>query len=201
MQTLDSNGNVISVGDVQQVFDNAATATTIFSIARSLEINAEIKTEKNTQNNDVFVVVLHDPTPEQIGLLERKTAITTWSATTSAVAHSVTNAVTQVGDYALNGALAPTAVAVANAAFTTGRVVGTAATRVAAGTIASLAFNGRIAAKEIANSKEVHSCIGEVKQCFSDAGKGLASLFGVDTSGLGNWAPVRAPQAQTAAAP
>jgi hypothetical protein len=199
MQTIDTQGNVISVGDVEQVFNNAATATTIFSIARSLEINAEIRTEQDQQGNDCFKVVLHDPTPEQIGLLERKTAITTWSATTSAVANSVTNAVTQVGDYALNGALAPTAVAVANAAFTTGRVVGTAATRVAAGTVASLAFNGRVAFKEVANSKEVHSCISEVKQCFTDAGKGLASLFGVNTAGLGNWTQVQAPQAQAVA--
>ena len=200
MQTIDVNGNVVSVGTVEQCFDNAATATTVFSIARSLEINANISTEQDTAGNDVFKVQLVDPTPEQIGLLERKTAITTWSAAATTVANNVTNALTQVGDYALNGALAPTAVAVANAGFTTGRVVGTAAVRVAAGTVASLAFNGRIACKEIAQSREVNSCISEVKQCFSDAGKGLASLFGINQQGMGNWQVVP-PQAQQATAP
>ena len=198
MQTIDTNGNVISVGTVEQCFDNAATATTVFSIARSLEINAQIATAQDAQGNDVFKVTLIDPTPSQIGLLERKTAITTWSAAATTVANNVTNALTQVGDYALNGAIAPTAVAVANAAFTTGRVVGTAAVRVGAGTLASLAFNGRIAAKEVANSREVNSCISEVKQCFSDAGKGLASLFGINQQGMGNWTMVQTQTAQTA---
>ncbi len=200
MQTIDQSGNVISVGTVEQNFDNAATATTVFSIARSLEINAQIMTTQDSQGNDVFKVTLVNPTPEQIGLLERKTAITTWSVAATTVANNVTNALTQVGDYALNGAVAPTAVAVANAAFTTGRVVGTAVTRVAAGTVGSLAFNGRVAMKEITNSKEVHDCCREVKQCFADAGSGLAKLFGINQNGgLGNWAPVQTQKtAQTA---
>lgn len=195
MQTIDVNGNIVSTGELQKEFTDAAVAMTVYQIAQSLEIRAKLETV-----DDKFVVTLIDATPQQLGLLERKTRIANWSQGATTVANNVTNALTQVGDYALNGALAPTATAVANAAFTTGRVIGTAATRVAAGTIASLAFNGRIAAKEIANSKEVGACISEVKQCFSDAGTGLAKLFGIDNSGsYSGWTPVEAPKTQATA--
>lgn len=187
--TIDAQtGNIVYQNTVSKTFDDVNVAMTVYRIALSLEIQAAIATDHDdAENKDVFVVTLTNVTNDQIGLLERKTAITNWSQAATQVANSVTNALTQVGDYALNGALAPTATAVANAAFTTARVVGTAATRVATGTIASLAFNGRIMAKEIGNSKEVAACFSEVKQCFSDAGKGFAKLFGVNMQGNGGW--------------
>ena len=189
MQTIDTNGNLVSTGELQKKFKDPELAMTVYRIAMSLEIQASIASE-----GDKFVVTLTDATPEQVGLLERKTRITNWSKSATRIANNVTNALTQVGDYALNGALAPTAVSVANAVFTTGRVVGTAGVRVGAGTLASLAFNSRIAAKEIATSKEVGACITEVKTCIADAGAGLAKLFGIDAEGnLGGW---EAPQEQ-----
>ena len=188
MQTIDTEGNLISTGELQKAFDDPSIAMTVYRVAQSLEIQAKLETV-----GDKFVITLTNATPEQVGLLERKTAIANWGKAATQVASNVTNALTQVGDYALNGALAPTAVAVANAAFTTGRVVGTAAVRVGAGTLASLAFNGRIACKEVANSKEVGACMHEMKQCFSDASKGLAKMFGIDQSGdMGGWTIVDA---------
>ena len=187
--TIDNQtGAIVYANTKQKAFKDANIAMIIYRTALSLEIDATLASQKDPKTQkDVFVVTLNDVTDEQIGLLERKTKITCWSATASAVANSVTTALTQVGDYALNGALAPTAVAVGNAIFTTGRVVGTAAVRVAGGTLASLAFNGRIMAKEIANSHEVGACFSEVKQCFSDAGTGFAKLFGVNSTAASGW--------------
>ena len=192
--TIDAaSGAIVYIGTVEQTFDDAITASSVLNIAKSLEIDASLRSA-----GDKFIVTLTDATDQQIALLERKTAITTWSAAASGVANKVTSAITQVGDYALNGALAPTAVAVSNAVFTTGRVVGTAAVKVGAGTLASLALNGRVAFKEVATSDEVGACIGEVKKCFSDASKGLAMLFAAKSSG--KWQAV-AQQQQQAAAP
>lgn len=198
MQTIDQNGNVINSGELQKAFKDAELALQVYRTALSLEIQAKMAVDANDPNK--IIITLVDATPEQLGMLKRKTTIANWSKAATKMANTVTNAVTQVGDYALNGALAPTVVAGANMVFTTGRVAGTALTRAAAGTTASLLFNGRVAVKEIAKSREVDAVCHEFKQTVADAGKGLASLFGIDNDvAMDGWEdPAQVQATQTA---
>ena len=196
MQTIDQQGNLVSTGELQQEFSDATVAMTVFRIAESLEINAKLEA-----TNDKYVITLIDATPEQIGMLERKTNIANWKATVTTVADNVTHAMTQVGDYALNGAAVPVITSVTNAVFTTAAVAGEAVVRTGAGIVESAARNGRLLCKGVMGSKEVHGAWAEANQCISDAGSGLAKLFGINKNGsMGGWTPVR-PQQTTQTAP
>lgn len=117
---------------------------------------------------------------KDLALLQRKVNIKSWSSKTIAVANAVTNFATDVADYALNGAVAPTIGAVSNAALTTGRVVGTATIKAGAMVLASTIRNGRAAATEIKHSREVKDAWSEVKGLGSDIAN---AIFGTDTEG------------------
>lgn len=125
-------------------------------------------------------IVLKGVTEYDLDVIQRKCNIKLWSDRTQAAAKAVTHFATDVADYALNGALAPTAGAVIDAGLTTGRVVGTAALTVGAATVATTIRNGRAAAKELRHNKDVKDAWSEVKALGSDLG---GFLFGGSSSG------------------
>ena len=125
-------------------------------------------------------IVIKGVTEYDLDVIQRKCNIKLWSDRTQAAAKAVTHFATDVADYALNGALAPTAGAVIDAGLTTGRVVGTAALTVGAATVATTIRNGRAAAKELRHNKEVKDAWSEVKALGSDLG---GFLFGGNSSG------------------
>lgn len=125
-------------------------------------------------------IVIKGITEYDLDVIQRKCNIKLWSDRTQAAAKAVTHFATDVADYALNGALAPTAGAVIDAGLTTGRVVGTAALTVGAATVATTIRNGRAAAKELRHNKEVKDAWSEVKALGSDLG---GFLFGGSSSG------------------
>lgn len=125
-------------------------------------------------------IVIKGVTEYDLDVIQRKCNIKLWSDRTQAAAKAVTHFATDVADYALNGALAPTAGAVIDAGLTTGRVVGTAALTVGAATVATTIRNGRAAAKELRHNKEVKDAWSEVKALGSDLG---GFLFGGSSSG------------------
>lgn len=124
-------------------------------------------------------IVIKGVTEYDLDVIQRKCNIKLWSDRTQAAAKAVTHFATDVADYALNGALAPTAGAVIDAGLTTGRVVGTAALTVGAATVATTIRNGRAAAKELRHNKEVKDAWSEVKALGSDLG---GFLFGGNSS-------------------
>lgn len=124
-------------------------------------------------------IVLKGVTEYDLDVIQRKCNIKLWSDRTQAAAKAVTHFATDVADYALNGALAPTAGAVIDAGLTTGRVVGTAALTVGAATVATTIRNGRAAAKELRHNKDVKDAWSEVKALGSDLG---GFLFGGNSS-------------------
>ena len=150
-------------------------ADTICNIADTLEIDYS-----QAKRDGKIIVTLENIDERQLDALKRKVNIKNWSVATMKVADGITNFMTDVADYALNGAVAPAAVSVANAALTTGRVVGTAGVKVFAGTTASLFRNGRMACREISNSSEIHDCCTEVSKCWSDVSN---KLFGIGSNG------------------
>lgn len=132
-------------------------------------------------------VVLVNVTARDVNIIQRKCNIYLWADRTKAVANTVTDFATDIADYALNGALAPTAGAVINAGLTTGRVVATAGLTVAAATVATTVRNGRTMVKELKNNKEVKDAWAEVKGLGSDIG---AALFGGSSSSSSSWEAV-----------
>ena len=129
-------------------------------------------------------VVLTNVTARDVNIIQRKCNITLWSERTKAVANAVTDFATDVADYALNGALAPTAGAVINAGLTTGRVVATAGLTVAAATVATTVRNGRTMVKELKNNREVKDAWNEVKGLGADIG---AAIFGGSRESDSSW--------------
>ena len=132
-------------------------------------------------------VVLTNVTARDVNVIQRKCNIYIWADRTKAVADSVTDFATDVADYALNGAIAPTAGAVINAGLTTGRVVATAGLTVAAATVATTVRNGRTMAKELKNNREVKDAWAEIKGLGSDIG---ATIFGSSDSDSSSWEAV-----------
>lgn len=132
-------------------------------------------------------IVLVNVTARDVNIIQRKCNIYIWADRTKAVANSVTDFATDVADYALNGAIAPTAGAVINAGFTTGRVVATAGLTVAAATVATTVRNGRTMVKELKNNREVKDAWAEVKGLGSDIG---SAIFGSSDSDSSSWEAV-----------
>lgn len=129
-------------------------------------------------------IVLTNVTARDVNIIQRKCNIYFWADRTKAVANTVTDFATDVADYALNGALAPTAGAVINAGLTTGRVVATAGLTVAAATVATTVRNGRTMVKELKNNKEVKDAWNEVKGLGADIG---AAIFGSSGESDSSW--------------
>ena len=178
--TIDSETGLVDSSSMKKVCTKAE-ARAVEDMAETLGIKSSVtKTEA-----DRYEVTLIDVDDRQMSVLQRKMNIQSWSVRTMKVANAITDFATDVADYAFNGALAPAGVAVANAALTTGRVVGTAAVKFAAGTTASAIRNGRAAAVELAHSPEIKDCRNEISGLWGDiSGK----LFGpVDTTNQG-WA-------------
>lgn len=126
----------------------------------------------------------------ELDILQRKTKIRGWSKKTIGVANAVSAFATDIADYTLNGAVAPTIGAVSNAALTTGRVVATAGVKASAMVLASAIRNGRQAATEIRHSKEVNEAWAEVKGLGSDI---ASAIFGATPEGSNSgWTRVSA---------
>ncbi len=177
--TIDNETGEVVQEKFSKTFDTRQEANNLLDLLDSLGYENNYET-----SNGGKTVVLAGITPEDLNLIQRKANIKLWSDRTQAVAKAVTTFATDVADYALNGALAPTAGAVVNAGMTTGRVVATAAVSVGAATLATTIRNGRAAARELSRNKDVQDAWNEVKGLGSDIG-GL--LFGSKGNSKSDW--------------
>lgn len=183
-QTVDLDPATGAVTDVQSnVFTKQfLTRKEALTVMDTLD---ELGMEDNyVFDNKTKIMTLQGVEDKDLALLQRKVKIRTWSQRTIAVANTVTDFASDVADYALNGAVAPTIGAVSNAALTTGRVVGTAAVKASAMVLASTIRNGRAAVTEIKHSKEVNDAWSEVKGLGSDIAD---AIFGGSSSSDSDW--------------
>ena len=183
-QTVDLDPTTGAVTDVQSnVFTKQfLTRKEALTVMDTLD---ELGMEDNyVFDNKTKIMTLQGVEDKDLALLQRKVKIRTWSQRTIAVANTVTDFASDVADYALNGAVAPTIGAVSNAALTTGRVVGTAAVKASAMVLASTIRNGRAAVTEIKHSKEVNDAWSEVKGLGSDIAD---AIFGGSSSSDSDW--------------
>lgn len=182
--TIDAETGAQIPNGFQKSFENKQEAETVMMVLDQCGFGDHYD---YTASKSGTVITISDVTQADIELLQRKINIATWSNRTILVANAITNFATDVADYALNGAVAPTAVAVTNAALTTGRVVGTAAVKVGAGVVTSLAHNTRAAAVELSNSKEIKKCGTELRACWEGiSGK----LFGSSGTSSNTWTAI-----------
>lgn len=182
--TIDAETGAQIPNGFQKSFENKQEAETVMMVLDQCGLGDHYD---YTASKSGTVITISDVTQADIELLQRKINIATWSNRTILVANAITNFATDVADYALNGAVAPTAVAVTNAALTTGRVVGTAAVKVGAGVVTSLARNTRAAAVELSNSKEIKECGTELRACWEGiSGK----LFGSSGTSSNTWTAI-----------
>lgn len=175
VQTIDADTGAVESNSFTKTFNTRKEAMLV------MDTLDELGFEQNYQFDPASkMMVLTGVEDKDLALLQRKVNIKSWSSKTIAVANAVTNFATDVADYALNGAVAPTIGAVSNAALTTTRVVGTATIKAGAMVLASTIRNGRAAATEIKHSKEVKDAWSEVKGLGSDIAN---AIFGTDTEG------------------
>lgn len=180
--TIDNESGEVVSDRFAKEFASRQEANNLLDLLDSLGYEDSYET-----SNGGKTVVLSGISTEDLNLIQRKANIKLWSDRTQAVAKAVTTFATDVADYALNGALAPTAGAVVNAGMTTGRVVATAAVSVGAATLATTIRNGREAVKELSRNKDVKDAWSEVKGLGSDIG-GL--LFGSKGGSNSDWKAV-----------
>lgn len=181
-QTIDENGVILADTYTKEVplQDMVRITEVLTGLGFADRVSARV-------NGTKAVITLSNITEDELNVIERKINISNWSVATIEIAHKVSNFATDVADYALNGALAPTAVAVADATLTAGRVVGTAAIKAAAGITASALINGQAAVKEVWNSSEIKECGTQLKNVWNGiSGK----IFGKSASS--SWTKVAA---------
>lgn len=175
VQTIDADTGAVESNSFTKTFNTRKEAMLV------MDTLDELGFEQNYQFDAASkTMTLAGVEDKDLALLQRKVNIKSWSSKTIAVANAVTNFATDVADYALNGAVAPTIGAVSNAALTTTRVVGTATIKAGAMVLASTIRNGRAAATEIKHSREVKDAWSEVKGLGSDIAN---AIFGTDTEG------------------
>lgn len=174
---VDENGQVASmqVEGFTRTFDKRSDA--IDTLDALDEMGWQDKYSFDVQSKTLTLVNVSD---RELDILQRKTKIRGWSKKTIGVANAVTAFATDIADYTLNGAVAPTIGAVSNAALTTGRVVATATVKASAMVLASAVRNGRAAATEIRHSREVQDAWSEVKGLGSDI---ASAIFGATPEG------------------
>lgn len=188
--TIDVDATTGKVTNMQvegftRVFDKRSDAMMVLDTLDEMGWQDRYQFDANTKT-----LTLVNVSDRDMNILQRKTNIRNWSQKTIGVANAVTDFASDIADYTLNGAVAPTIGAVSNAALTTGRVVGTAAVKASAIVLASTIRNGRQAVTEIKNSKEVNDAWGEVKALGSDI---ASAIFGKDSAGTDSgWSRISA---------
>lgn len=174
---IDTEDNVYDVEEASRFKKTFASRN---EANETLDVLDALGYEDNYETSDGGKsVILYNLTEKDVAVIQRKVNISKWSKKTTAVANAVTDFATDVADYALNGALAPTTGAVINAAMTTGRVVATAGVTIVAATAATTIRNGRKAVSELRRNKDVEDAWNEVKGLGSDIG---GFLFGSESS-------------------
>lgn len=190
-QTIDAAGVTID-NNTQEVVQSgmkasvsAQEATILMEVLGSLgkQMGTDYRVQTDAKDPTKMEVTVFNTDPQEMNLIQRKTNIRSWSKKMIQVSGAVTNFVTDVADYTLNAAVAPAAVATANAALTTTRVVASAATKMGAGVLASTIRNARAMGTEIYHSPEIRDCGRELSGMWSDiSGK----IFG-GTNLNGKW--------------
>lgn len=191
LNTNENNGvfetDLESIGstyfDADLVVDNKAAADAVCGIAEVYGVKSSISAIM-VGDEPKIQVTLHDVDDEQLAQIERKISISNWSKNLIAVAGRARDGITNMGDFALNGALVPTAGAVVQATARTAQVAGVAAVRLGAIVTDSAITEGRMAVRRLATDPVVWKAAGSVKELGSDIKSGLTSLFG--SFGKGN---------------
>ena len=175
--------------DVERLQEAASSAGVTMKITKEV---------KESNGNDVIVYncTLIEPTDHQLDVISRKVNIATWRDGITDVATKVTNFTSDVADFAVNGALAPTVVSVANCAGTVAPVaakaaisigfgVGTAAAHAGAEVLTTAIQSGTMAYNQLSNDESIKQCGRELKGLWAGV---TSKLFGSQKEGTSKFA-------------
>lgn len=182
--TIDANTGDIESNGAAVDCSSRKEANDIAEIADTMGLETKILKENKKDGNTTFTVTVISATDRELDVLARKCNIRQWSSNVIGAANKVTNFMTDVADFALNGALAPSAVAVTRAAGRTVAVAGRAGAVIAAGVATTVIQNGREVYKELSNDPTIKECGSELKGLWSDVS---GKLFGSTGTSAGKF--------------
>lgn len=180
--TIDAQTGDVESSAVAVDCNTRKEANDIVDIADSMGLDTEIKKTTAANGGCIFTVVVVEATDRQLDTLARKCNIRQWSSNVIGAANKVTNFMTDVADFALNGALAPSAVAVTRAAGRTAAVAGRAGIVIAAGVATTVIQNGREVYKELSHDPTIQECGLELKGLWGDVSGKLFGSTGSSSS-------------------
>lgn len=131
-------------------------------------------------------VALYNVDDDTLDQIQRKIRISEWSDYIVGVAGRVRDGVTNMGDFALNGALVSGAGAAISATARTAQVTGRAAARLGAIAISSVIEESSTAFKELSKDPEIWRCAGNLKKTGSALKDGACALFSMIGAKKGN---------------
>lgn len=131
-------------------------------------------------------VALYNVDDEILDQIQRKIRISEWGDYIIGVAGRVRDGVTNMGDFALNGALVPAAGAAISATARTAQVTGRAAARLGAIAISSVIEESSTAFRELSRDPEIWRCAGNIKNAGSSLKDGVCTLFNMIGAKKGN---------------
>ena len=172
---LDSIG--VPYFDAGIIVENKAAADAIVAIAEIYSVKTTVGATM-VEGEPKIEVTLHSVDDEQLAQIERKLQISNWSKNIIAIAGRARDGITNMGDFALNGALVPAAGAAVEATARTAQIAGVAAIRLGSVVTSAAISEGRMAVKRLAADPVVWKAAGDVKNLASDVKSGISALFG-----------------------
>ncbi len=163
--------------DASIVVENKAAADAIVAIAEIYGVKTSMGATM-VGDTPKIEVTLHSVDDAQLEQIERKLRISNWSNSVIAIAGRARDGITNMGDFALNGALVPTAGAVVEATARTAQIAGVAAVRLGSVVTSATINEGRMAVKRLAADPVVWKAAADVKSLADDVKSGISALFG-----------------------
>ena len=163
--------------DASIVVENKAAADAIVAIANVYSVKTTVGATM-VDGEPKIEVTLRSVDDAQLEQIERKLQISNWSRNIITIAGRARDGITNMGDFALNGALVPTAGAVVEATARTAQIAGVAAVRLGSVVTSAAISESRMAVKRLAADPVVWKAAGDVKNLASDVKSGIGALFG-----------------------
>lgn len=185
VNTTENNGvfeaDIESIGkttfDSHIMVENKPAADAITRIANIYGIKTSIGAEM-VGDEPKIKVTLHDVDDDTLNQIERKLQISNWSQNVVNIMSRARDGVTNMGDFALNGALIPAASSVVQATGRTAQIVGVAAGHLGSVVTSTVIEEGKMTARRLTSDPAVWKAASDVKGLASDVKSGLGMLFG-----------------------
>ena len=171
---LDSIGSPYS--DARITAENKAAADTIVAIADIYGVKSTIGAIM-VGDEPKIQVTLHSVDEEQLSQIEKKLSISQWSDNVISAIGRARDGITNMGDFALNGAIVPTASAAIQATGRTAQIAGVAAVHIGSVVTSTVIEEGKMTARRLAADPVVLKAACDIAGVASSVKSGISTLF------------------------